>query len=68
MVDDSLHLFTESRMEQDRAELRDLKSADQFLARLAAAEAATLTDDYWTKTLPTELAISAGCKCVRYLF
>jgi hypothetical protein len=55
-------------MEQDRAELRDLKSADQFLARLAAAEAATLTDDYWTKTLPTELAISAGCKCVRYLF
>jgi hypothetical protein len=55
-------------MEQDRAELRDLKSADQFLARLDAAEAVTLTDDYWTKTLPMELATLAGCRCVRYLF
>jgi hypothetical protein len=50
----------ESRMEQDLAELRDLKAADQFLARLAAVETATLTDDYWTKTLPMELATSAG--------
>lgn len=50
----------ESRMEQDLAELRELKAADQFLARLAAVEAATLTDDYWTKTLPMELATSAG--------
>jgi hypothetical protein len=50
----------ESRMEQDLAELRELHSADQFLARLATVESATLTDDYWTKTLPLELATSAG--------
>ena len=50
----------ESRMEQDLAELRELKTAEQFLARLATVEAATLTDDYWTKTLPLDLATSAG--------
>lgn len=50
----------ESRMEQDLAELRELKTADQFLTRLANVEAATLTDDYWTKTLPLDLATSAG--------
>ena len=50
----------ESRMEQDLAELRELKSADQFLSRLATVEAGTLTDDYWTKTLPLDLATSAG--------
>lgn len=50
----------ESRMEQDLAELRELKAADQFLARLASVEAATLTDDYWTKSLPLDLATSAG--------
>ena len=47
-------------MEQDLAELRELKTSDQFLARLAEVEIATLTDDYWTKTLPMELATSAG--------
>lgn len=35
-------------------------ASDQFLARLAEVEIATLTDDYWTKTLPMELATSAG--------
>lgn len=50
----------ESRMEQDLAELRDMSSAEQFLARLATVESATLTDDYWTKTLPLDLATSAG--------
>ena len=50
----------ESRMEQDLAELRELSNGEQFLARLAAVEAATLTDDYWTKTLPMDLATSAG--------
>lgn len=50
----------ESRMEQDLAELRELKTADQFLARLATVESGTLTDDYWTKTLPMDLATSAG--------
>jgi len=50
----------ESRMEQDLAELRELTTGEQFLARLGAVEAATLTDDYWTKTLPMDLATSAG--------
>ena len=50
----------ESRMEQDLAELRELKTAGQFLDRLKSVEAVTLTDDYWTKTLPVELATSAG--------
>lgn len=50
----------ESRMEQDLAELREMTSAEQFLARLATVESATLTDDYWTKTLPLDLATSAG--------
>lgn len=50
----------ESRMEQDLAELRELKAADQFLSRLESVEAATLTDDFWTKTLPLDLATSAG--------
>lgn len=47
-------------MEQVLAELRDLNSAGQFLARLVTVESATLTDDYWTKTLPLDLATSAG--------
>jgi len=50
----------ESRMEQDLAELRELRSAEQFLARLAQVEAATLTHDFWTATLPLDLATSAG--------
>lgn len=50
----------ESRMEQDLAELRDMTSSHQFLARLATVESAMLTDDYWTKTLPLELATSSG--------
>lgn len=50
----------ESRMEQDLAELRELKTAEQFLARLSAVESATLTDDFWTKTLPMDLATSAS--------
>lgn len=50
----------ESRMEQDLAELRELKTADQFLDRLRSVEAATLTDDFWSKTLPLDLATSAG--------
>lgn len=50
----------ESRMEQDLAALRELKTADQFLARLSAVETNTLTDDYWSKTLPMELETSSG--------
>jgi len=45
----------ESRMAQDLAELRELKTADQFLARLATVESRALSDDYWPKTLPLGL-------------
>jgi hypothetical protein len=50
----------ESRMEMDLAELRDLKSADEFLQKLRLVETSTLTDDYWEQSLPLELATSAG--------
>ena len=50
----------ESRMEQDLAALRELKTGAEFLARLTAVETSTLTDDYWATTLPLDLATSAG--------
>ena len=50
----------ESKMEMDLAGLRELKTADQFLQRMTQVEEATLTDDFWTKTLPLDLATSAG--------
>lgn len=50
----------ESKMEMDLAGLRELKTADQFLDKMTQVEEATLTDDFWTKTLPLDLATSAG--------
>lgn len=50
----------ESRMEMDLAALREVTTAEQFLDRLSQVEVATLTDDYWTKTLPMDLATAAG--------
>ncbi|WP_137893530.1 DUF262 domain-containing protein [Ramlibacter sp. 2FC] len=50
----------ESKMEMDLASLREVTSADAFLAQLRKVEEATLTDDYWTKTLPMDLATAAG--------
>lgn len=50
----------ESRMEMDLAALRDVTTADGFLERLRQVEVATLTDDFWTKTLPLDLATAAG--------
>lgn len=50
----------ESKMEMDLAGLRELKTADQFLGKLFQIEESTLTDDFWTKTLPMDLATSAG--------
>lgn len=50
----------ESKMEMDLAGLRELKTADQFLEKMTQVEEATLTDDFWTKTLPLDLATSAG--------
>jgi len=50
----------ESKMEMDLAGLRELKTAEQFIDKMAQIEEATLTDDFWTKTLPLDLATSAG--------
>ncbi|MDO8450354.1 MAG: DUF262 domain-containing protein [Rhodoferax sp.] len=50
----------ESRMEMDLASLREVTSAADFLAQLRKVEDVTLTDDYWTKTLPLDLATAAG--------
>ena len=50
----------ESKMEMDLAALREVSTAEQFLARLEQVEVATLTDDYWTKTLPLDLSTAAG--------
>lgn len=45
----------ESRMEQDLALLRDLKSPNDFVRVLVREINAVLTEDYWTTTLPNEL-------------
>lgn len=50
----------ESRMEMDLAQLRELKTADEFLQKLRLVETSTLTNDYWGQSLPLELATSAG--------
>jgi hypothetical protein len=50
----------ESVMEFDLARLRQVKEADAFVSALATTCDATLTNDYWTITLPTELATAAA--------
>jgi hypothetical protein len=50
----------ESRMEFDLARFRDVKDADTYMAVLDEICSATLTNDYWTITLPTELATAAA--------
>jgi len=50
----------ESKMEMDLAALREVSTAEQFLTKLRQVEEATLTDDYWTKTLPLDLSTAAG--------
>lgn len=50
----------ESVMEFDLARLRQVKDADAFVAVLEEACDAKLTSDYWTITLPTDLATAAS--------
>jgi hypothetical protein len=50
----------ESRMEQDLADLRDVGTAAGFVLRLQRTIATTLTEDYWSITLPNELATSSA--------
>ncbi len=50
----------ESRMEFDLARFREVKDANTFMAVLDEICSATLTNDFWTITLPTELATAAA--------
>jgi hypothetical protein len=50
----------ESQMEFDLAGLRVVKAPDQFLALIDDICAAALTNDFWSITLPSDLATSAA--------
>lgn len=50
----------ESVMEQDLAGLREVKTANQFIAHLDQIIKDALTDDFWNITLPNELATSSA--------
>lgn len=50
----------ETRFESDLSLIRELPSGAAFLARLRELCATTLTGDYWTITLPSQLATSAS--------
>ncbi len=51
---------TETKMEQDLADLRDLSTGDQFVDHLERVMTSTLTRDYWSFTLPSELTSSSA--------
>jgi len=51
---------TESQYETDLRLLPESNKAEDFIHTLQGVESATLTDDYWTKTLPMELSTSAA--------
>lgn len=50
----------ESKMEFDLARLRSVKTADEFVSLLGQICDATVTSDFWSITLPNELATSAA--------
>ena len=50
----------ESAMESDLATIRGATTSDQFLAALEQACGIVLTNDFWTVTLPNELATSTA--------
>ena len=50
----------ETRFESDLSMLRELPDATAFIAKLREMCATTLTGDYWTITLPSQLATSAS--------
>ena len=49
----------ETAMEFDLARFRDVADADQFVGRLRQVCEATLTSDFWSVTLPNDLATSS---------
>ena len=50
----------ESAMEFDLAHFRNVKNKEQYLSILNSISDSILTGDYWTITLPTELATSSS--------
>ena len=50
----------ESQMEVDLANLREVKTADEFCATLRRACDEQLTNDYWAISLPSDLTSAAG--------
>lgn len=50
----------ESQMEFDLARLRDVETPDQFVAVIENICSSVLTSDFWSITLPNELATSAA--------
>jgi hypothetical protein len=50
----------ETRFEADLGMIRDLADGEAFLSKLREMSATTLTSDYWSITLPSQLATSAA--------
>ncbi len=50
----------ESRMEQDLANLRTVQGAEQYTAHLKSVVDSELTSDFWSITLPNDLATAAA--------
>jgi hypothetical protein len=58
----------ETRFEADLAFLRDVRDAAGFVALLERIMADTLTHDYWTTTLPSELETSSASSPLLFAF
>ncbi|WP_235280337.1 hypothetical protein [Thermotoga sp. Mc24] len=58
----------ETRMEQDLALIRNCSSSEEFIRTLEQEISAVLTNDYWTVTLPNELATASARNPGQYAF
>lgn len=58
----------ESVMEQDLARLRPLRTAEEFVGLLERIMADALTEDFWSITLPNELATTAAYSPVLFAY
>lgn len=58
----------ESLMERDLAALRDVSTADEFLAWVEREVSAELTSDFWTVTLPARLDTSSASSPLSFAY
>ncbi len=58
----------ESKMEFDLARLRTVKTADEFVATLRQVCDSILTSDFWTISLPSELATASASSPALFAF